>query len=48
MSKHHWNCNPQDMIPSEEVYKDLNAVEEILMIGYPNGLWDEINNLPLF
>lgn len=26
---------------------DLGAVEDILMIGYPNGLWDKHNNRPL-
>jgi len=26
---------------------DTRAVEEILMIGYPNGLWDTTNNMPI-
>lgn len=26
----------------------VDAYEDILMIGYPNGLWDEKNNKPLF
>ncbi len=26
----------------------LSAIEDVIMVGYPNGLWDEINNLPLF
>ena len=30
-----------------EAAAKLNAVEEILMVGYPNGLWDETNNLPI-
>lgn len=30
-----------------ETAAKLNAVEEILMVGYPNGLWDETNNLPI-
>jgi Trypsin-like peptidase domain len=25
----------------------VNAIEEVLMIGYPTGLWDEVNNLPI-
>jgi hypothetical protein len=25
----------------------LDAVEDVIMVGYPNGLWDHINNLPL-
>lgn len=36
------------LIPTQAQLDDLNAVENILMIGYPNGLWDETNNLPLF
>jgi hypothetical protein len=31
---------PQDM-------KNLMPIEDIIMIGYPNGLWDDYNNLPL-
>ena len=27
--------------------RQLNAVEEVLMVGYPNGLWDRENNLPV-
>lgn len=25
----------------------LRAVEDVLMVGYPNGLWDDVNYLPL-
>lgn len=35
------------IVPSKEALDELSAVEEILMIGYPNGLWDAKNNLPL-
>jgi hypothetical protein len=35
------------IIPSEQQLEELSAVEEILMIGYPNGLWDAVNNYPL-
>jgi hypothetical protein len=27
--------------------KQLNAVEDVLMVGYPNALWDAKNNLPI-
>ena len=30
-----------------EAAGNLNAVEEVLMVGYPNGLWDRKNNLPI-
>jgi hypothetical protein len=35
------------IIPSDAQLQELSAVEEILMIGYPNGLWDATNNYPL-
>lgn len=27
---------------------DLNVIEDVIMVGYPTGLWDEVHNLPLF
>lgn len=36
-----------DIIYSDNKLKQLSALEEVLMIGYPNGLWDKINNFPL-
>ena len=38
----------KDLIPTEDDLKDMLGLESILMVGYPNGLWDEINNLPIF
>jgi Trypsin-like peptidase domain len=35
------------LIKADEELKELNAVEDILMVGYPNGLWDSTNNFPL-
>ena len=35
------------IIPTVENWLDLDAVEEILMIGYPNGLWDSVHNRPI-
>lgn len=32
---------------SEEKMTKLKAAEPILMVGYPNALWDQSNNLPL-
>lgn len=28
--------------------EELSAIEDVIMVGYPNGLWDQMNNLPLF
>jgi hypothetical protein len=35
------------LIPSSEELADLTALEDIIMIGYPNGLWDSKNNKPI-
>lgn len=35
------------IIPSFEQIEKLTAIEDILMIGYPNGLWDSYNNMPI-
>jgi hypothetical protein len=37
----------ETLIPNKEKLETLDAVEEILMIGYPNGLWDSVNNMPI-
>lgn len=35
-------------IPREQQLDELSAVEDVIMVGYPNGLWDKENNKPLF
>jgi V8-like Glu-specific endopeptidase len=35
------------LIPSEQEVSELTAMEEIVMIGYPNGIWDSVNNAPI-
>lgn len=35
------------VLPSDDELRDLSALEDILMIGYPNGLWDSVNNMPI-
>lgn len=34
-------------LPSDSDLSSLSALENIIMIGYPNGLWDTSNNLPI-
>lgn len=36
-----------DLIPDEDDWKYLDAIEEITMVGCPRGLIDEKNNLPI-
>jgi len=35
-------------IPDEEDLKSLTQTDEVIMIGYPGGLWDNVNNQPIF
>jgi len=37
----------ESLILPDSQLTELNAVEDILMVGYPIGLWDQTNNLPL-
>lgn len=37
----------KSVIADKELLKSLSPMEEIAMIGYPNGLWDETHNLPI-
>lgn len=39
---------PLDIIPTSEKAEELDMLEEVVMIGYPNGIWDDINNKPIF
>lgn len=38
----------EDLIWSNAKLKELSVIEDVVMAGYPNGLWDQKNNLPLF
>ena len=35
------------LIPTRQEFECLKAVEDIYMVGYPDGLWDAHNNLPI-
>jgi hypothetical protein len=35
------------LVPSQSKLEELDAVEDVLMVGYPTGLWDQTNNYPL-
>ena len=38
----------KEILPTDEILEEINALEEILMVGYPNGIWDSVNNKPIF
>ncbi|MGV8059676.1 MAG: serine protease [Smithellaceae bacterium] len=36
------------LVPDETKLATLSGMEEIVMVGYPNGIWDAVNNKPIF
>lgn len=38
----------KEWIPNESIINKLTPVEDVLVVGYPNGIWDNVNNMPLF
>lgn len=38
----------EEIIWNNSKLEELSAIEDVVMVGYPNGLWDIENNLPLF
>jgi len=38
----------KSLIPTASDINEMVGMEKITMVGYPNGLWDSVNNLPIF
>jgi len=38
----------KSLLPTSEDYDSMFGMDDITMIGYPNGIWDEANNFPVF
>lgn len=38
---------PTSIIPTDIERKNLSPMEDVIMIGYPSGIWDAVNNLPV-
>jgi len=36
------------LLLTQEELDDLTLMEDIVMVGYPNGIWDQKNNMPVF
>lgn len=36
------------IVATDKTLEELTALEELLMVGYPIGLWDAVNNFPIF
>lgn len=43
----HYSAADASIIIGGEELEDLGALEDIVMIGYPNGIWDAVNNMPI-
>lgn len=37
----------EESIPTDEEIKKMKAIEDVVVVGYPNGLWDYVNMRPL-
>jgi hypothetical protein len=42
-----YRCVTSDMVPSQSLLGGLDALESVTFIGYPNGIWDTANFLPV-
>jgi hypothetical protein len=42
-----YRCISTDTIPTDEQIQQLDAIESVTFIGYPNGIWDSKNLLPV-
>ena len=40
-------CISEEFIPSEKDIEELDAIEDIIFIGYPTGLYDQYNHSPI-
>jgi hypothetical protein len=38
---------PESHIPGVKDVSQFNAIEDVIFIGYPNGVWDEANSIPV-
>lgn len=36
-----------DDVPSASALEELRGIEDVTMIGYPCGLWDDVHNMPI-
>ncbi len=41
-------ANDESLVWDNDKLKELSALQEVTMVGYPNGLWDKLHNYPIF
>lgn len=37
----------KNTIPTPEIWESFDSIEEVTMVGCPNGLYDSVNNFPI-
>lgn len=37
----------KSLIPTDAELADMTMMEDVVMIGYPNGIWDQAHNMPV-
>jgi len=37
----------KSLIPSDAELADMTMMEDVVMVGYPNGIWDQTHNMPV-
>jgi len=42
-----YTCARPDHIVNETAIRDLQGMDPVVMVGYPSGLWDSYNNMPV-
>lgn len=44
----HYTClTNNDILSEQEIQEQLSLVEDITVVGYPDGIWDSYNNMPI-
>ncbi|MCF8464050.1 MAG: serine protease [Flavobacteriales bacterium] len=43
-----WNYLTEENMPKQEDWDAISSVEDVIMVGYPNGIWDSVNNRPIY
>lgn len=38
----------RENLPRAEEWSTLTALEDVVIVGYPDNIWDSVNNLPIF
>ena len=45
--KYYFKPVASDALPTTEFFKELSVIEDLIMVGYPSGIYDSVNNMPI-